>query len=310
MLSLGFTQTTTYGFAEARHLDNLQLSRDDIRRKFVEQTHPLTEKQGVMRTLLLPGLLKSVKTDIEGPKTVVRLFEIGTVYHPIIKGKQTQEIVHICGVLSGSRLGENTDIPDVRDIAEFSDAKKTVERLLEELHVAEKIKGKIEFVHPTQEGVENFCNPDYALLVFAGGIFLGSIGKIDLGILRSFSIKNEVCYFDLNFDAICELEGVRSFSSRPHCPSATRVISLIVDQSVSVDQLLDTIQNSREELIGSCDLLDVFQDNMNDKGRKSVAVTITYRSSTKTLTEKNVEKIHTKIVKLLTDTFGGSFRDA
>jgi phenylalanyl-tRNA synthetase beta chain len=42
---------------------------------------------------------------------------------------------------------------------------------------------------------------------------------------------------------------------------------------------------------------------------KSVALTITYRSATRTLTEKNVEKAHAKLVNLLTDTHGGSLRE-
>jgi phenylalanyl-tRNA synthetase beta chain len=42
---------------------------------------------------------------------------------------------------------------------------------------------------------------------------------------------------------------------------------------------------------------------------KSVAMSITFRSATKTLTEKNVEKANAKVMKLLTDTYGGSLRE-
>lgn len=306
MLSSGFNEINTPCFTDAELVNNLHLSRDDIRRKFVSQVNPLTKKHGVMRTLLLPGLLKNVKKEIESQKAAVRLFEIGTVFYPINERSQPQEILHICGVLSDSRQGE---VPS--HAVDISDVKRVVERLLDKLCLTEVTRGKIEFVHPVQEGVENFCNPDYALLVFAGGIFLGFIGKIDLKILRSFSIKNEVCYFDLNFDAICELKtGVQGFSSVPAPPSAKRDISLVLDQNMTENQLLATIQNSREQLIEAAEILDVFQGDMIDKGIKRVAVSITYRSSTKTLTEKNVEKVHTKIVKLLTDKFGSSFRDA
>ncbi|WP_163340822.1 hypothetical protein [Desulfopila sp. IMCC35008] len=311
MLSLGISETTTYCFTDPRLIDNLHLSSDDIRRRFVCLLNPLTKKQGVIRTLLLPGLLKRVKKDIESQQSAVRLFEIGTVFHPVNERSKPQEIIHISGVLTDSRQSEDPVLYDPAYTIDISDTQKVVERLLDELRVSEEINGEIEFVHPAQEGVENFCNPDYALLVFAGGTFLGSIGKIDPEILRSFSIKNEVCYFDLNFDAICELKtGVSRFSLLPVRPSARRDISLVVDQNVTEGQLLATIQNSREELIRSAEILDVFQGNMIDKGIKSVSVSITYRSFTKALTEKIVENVHTKIVKLLTDKFGSSFRDA
>ena len=53
-----------------------------------------------------------------------------------------------------------------------------------------------------------------------------------------------------------------------------------------------------------------FKELKIPEGHKSVALTITYRSETKTLTEKNVEKSHSKIVRLLSEEFEGSFRHA
>ena len=79
---------------------------------------------------------------------------------------------------------------------------------------------------------------------------------------------------------------------------------------MSAGELLAKVNETREKLIESSEIFDVFQGGKIEKGYKSVAVSITYRSATKTLTEKNVEKAHAKVVKLLTDTFGGSFRDA
>ena len=68
--------------------------------------------------------------------------------------------------------------------------------------------------------------------------------------------------------------------------------------------------NSREKLVEHCDIFDVFQGEKIEQGFKSVALSINYRSETKTLTEKNVEKVHAKLVKMLTETFGGTFREA
>jgi phenylalanyl-tRNA synthetase beta chain len=96
----------------------------------------------------------------------------------------------------------------------------------------------------------------------------------------------------------------------PVYPSVKRDIALMVAENVSAGELLAKVRNSREKLIESCEIFDVFQGAKIPEGYKSVALTITYRSQTKTLTEKNVEKSHSKIVRLLTDEFGGSFRNA
>ena len=74
-------------------------------------------------------------------------------------------------------------------------------------------------------------------------------------------------------------------------------------------EVITTVLSSREKLVEYCDVFDVYQGDKIKSGFKSVALTITYRSETKTLTEKNVEKVHGKLVKLLTDTFGATLRE-
>jgi phenylalanyl-tRNA synthetase beta chain len=137
------------------------------------------------------------------------------------------------------------------------------------------------------------------------------IEKINADVLKQFSIKHDVYFFDLDYDKVCELPSIgKSFSSLPVFPSVKRDIALVVPETVSAGELFDTVNNCREKLIENCEIFDVFQGDKIQQGYKSVALSITYRSQTKTLTEKNVEKSHSKVVRLLTDQFGGSFRNA
>jgi phenylalanyl-tRNA synthetase beta chain len=311
LLSIGYSEAINYSFTAERHGDMMQLAADDVRRQGLKLLNPLTEDQAVMRTMLLPGLLENVKRNISFQKTAVKLFEIGKVFQPIQKDAQPLETMHIAGVLCGNRNGECSPLHFKAENVDILDAKGAVEYLLDKMRLNENSTVDVEFVHPVQEGVENFCESDYALLVFAGGTLLGSIGKVLPAVLRSFGIKHEVYYFELNFDALCELQAApRGFSSLPVYPSVKRDIALVVPVSVSAGELLAKVHEAREKLIESAEIFDVFQGGKIEKGYKSVAVSITYRSATKTLTEKNVEKAHGKVVKLLTDTFGGSFRDA
>ena len=77
-------------------------------------------------------------------------------------------------------------------------------------------------------------------------------------------------------------------------------------RSYSLDDIRQTFSTSTD----FNEIFDVFQGEKIPRGHQSVALSITYRSQTKTLTEKNVEKSHDKIVRLLTEQFGGSFRNA
>ena len=311
LLAIGFSEAINYSFASAKHADMLRLDRDDIRREFVHLLNPLSEDQAVMRTMLLPGLLENVKRNISFQKTAVKLFEVGKVFQPLEANSQPLETSHLAGVLCGNRHGEASPLYFKAESVDILDAKGTVEYLLEEMRLSENSGAPIKFIHPVEEGVEKFCDSDYSLLVFAGDTLLGMIGKVLPEVLRSFGIKQDVYYFELNFDNICDLQSApRSFRSLPVYPSVKRDIALVVPVTVSAGELLAKVHESREKLIESADIFDVFYGGKIEKGYKSVAVSITYRSATKTLTEKNVEKAHTKVVKLLTDTFGGSLRDA
>jgi len=92
-------------------------------------------------------------------------------------------------------------------------------------------------------------------------------------------------------------------------PAVKRDIALLVPASVKAGDLLDTVRSSKEKFIEHCEIFDVYQGKPLDDGMKSVAVSVTYRSPTKTLTEKNVNKSHTKIINTLTSNFNGSLRE-
>jgi len=79
---------------------------------------------------------------------------------------------------------------------------------------------------------------------------------------------------------------------------------------VAAGDLVNAIRTSRDALIEDVAIFDVYQGKTIQNGYKSVAISVTYRSSAKTLTEKNVEKSNKKIVDLLTEQFGASLRDA
>jgi len=85
---------------------------------------------------------------------------------------------------------------------------------------------------------------------------------------------------------------------------------LLLPKHVSSGDLLKVVAESNEKLVEHYEIFDIYSGEPIKDGYKSVALSITYRSPSKTLTEKNVEKSHQKIVSLLTGTFEGSFREA
>ncbi|SDO96321.1 phenylalanine--tRNA ligase subunit beta [Desulforhopalus singaporensis] len=312
LTTIGYSEAINYSFTAAKHIDSLGITAEDERHCFVKLLNPLSEDQAVMRTTLLPGLLENVKRNINFQKPAIRLFELGKVFFPNGDNVQPVESTRLAGILSGNRYGESSPLYFKHKSVDIFDAKGTVEFIFREMGMALSTEADdIYFQVPDSGNEEPYAEPGYSLEIRTSDIKLGFLIKMKNDVLRSFSIKNEVYFFDLDFDAICNLQTeTKQFSSLPVYPSVKRDIALVVPDSVSAGQLLDEVRTSRDKLIEYAEIFDIFKGDKIPDGCKSVALTITYRSQSKTLTEKNVEKSHAKIVHMLTNKFGGSFRHA
>ncbi len=312
LTGIGFSEAINYSFTDEKYLDLLLLSNNDHRRKTVRLLNPLSEAQAVMRTLLLPGLLENVDRNIRFQKTAIKLFEIGKVFQPTGGGQLPDERIRLAGVLSGNRHGYSPSLHFKEEDVDVLDAKGAVEFILRQMRLdLSRPTGGILFDIPTPEALECFALPGQALQLKHDGAILGTLGKIRPEALRGFGIKHDVYYFDLDFDALCRLETApKAFSSLPIYPAVKRDMALIVPLSVAAGDMVRTVRMHKDALIEDVSLFDVYQGKNIQKGYKSVALSITYRSASKTLTEKNVEKSNIKIVSLLAETFGAHLRDA
>ncbi len=310
LASIGYTEAINYSFTTPDHLDMLGLAENDPRRVHVSLLNPLSEEQSVMRTSLLPGLLENVRRNISFQSTNIKLFEIGKVFIPRQDRELPLEHMRLAGVISGNSNGGKHPLYFKAQEVDFFDVKGCLEHLFEALRFnTSSFENQITFQVSTQ--IEPFSQQNQTLFIFFQNNCIGSLGKIAGDVVKGFGIKQDVYYFDLDFDALCRVSACsKSFSSLPAYPAVTRDIALIVAESVSAGELLTSVRESKEKLIEHSDIFDIFTGDSIPDGYKSVALTITYRSPNKTLTEKNVEKAHNKIVSMLTKQFGGHFREA
>jgi phenylalanyl-tRNA synthetase beta chain len=307
LTAIGFSEAINYSFTAEDHLEKLELTADDDRRRVVRLLNPLSEEQAVMRSMLLPGLLENVKRNISFQTTAVKLFEVGKVFTPTGVNEQPVERMRLAGVLSGNLYGNSSPLYFKSQPVDIFDAKGAVEFLLSEL----RVRGQLSFQLPQEAQVESFADPRQSLLLCRDSLTLGTLGKIKSTALKQFGIKHDVYFFDLDFEAICTLAAApKAFSSLPVYPAVKRDIALLLPLRISAGEVLNAVADSREKLIEHCEIFDIYTGEPIKDGYKSVALSITYRSADKTLTEKNVEKSHQKIVAMLTSRFEGSFREA
>lgn len=311
LTGIGYYEAINYSFTTEKNLQLLGLTAEDPRCRLVRLVNPLSEEQSVMRTMLLPGLLENVLRNINFQKSAIKLFEIGKVFTPKGDNEQPLEKTRLTGVVSGNRFGESSPYHFQQQPVDFFDAKGVVEYLLQELRFmghGDSVPLAFSAAEQAQR-LEPFIDPLQYLVITAAGEQLGAVAKVLPEVLRKFGIKQDVFFFDLDLDALCTLDAVaKNFSSLPVFPAVNRDIALLVPEHIAAGAMVEAVLQAGEPLIAHCAIFDVYQGKSLEHGYKSVALSVTYRSPQKTLTEKNVEKVHLKIVTMLGSKFAGTLR--
>jgi phenylalanyl-tRNA synthetase beta chain len=91
----------------------------------------------------------------------------------------------------------------------------------------------------------------------------------------------------------------------PRYPSISQDVTLIVDHQVPVGDILGQMKTiaQKEFLVEDMYLFDLFEGSPLAEEKKSLSFRIIYRSDAKTLTEKNIRKLHAGISSRLVEQF-------
>jgi len=320
LIALGFNEAINYSFTAAENFDRLGLGADHPARRTVCLRNPLSEEQGIMRTMLLPGLLETVRTNVNRQNVDLRIFEIGKVFNPSVASdhleRQPGENQRLCGVLSGLRYPGAPLLHYGTPPADLLDVKGAVTALLDELRLT-----GFDWLTATEEVAPHrpgFVRPgSCAVLVPAGdssatgGATLGILGQVEPGILRAFGIKQEVLFFELDLDGLLRCPAMfRRFAALPKFPAVKWDMAVVVPEAVEAGRMVETIYRSNEPLVERAEIFDIYRGKPVEEGYKSVAIAITYRSNQQTLDDQSVEKVHGRLLETIMSRFQGRLREA
>jgi len=308
MTAQGFFEAINYSFVAEEHLSLCRLTEDDPRRRVTRLLNPLSEEQGNMRSLLLPGLLENIRRNINFQHPDIRLFETGKIFLQQQAGTLPEERQYLCAVISGHRYPEAESLYYSAQEADFFDIKGAVTNLLQVLRVTGTDKASLFGYDP--QLVQPYCDPVNAALIRDGEQIIGSLGAVHPETLKGFGIKQPVYFFEIDLALLLTLARIpKQFTTLPKYPSVKRDISLVVPDSVAAGNLLRSIQSQQQKYLESAEIFDVYRGKPIQTGHKSVALSVTYRSTTATLDDQSVDKIHDKIVNTLMAEFNARYRE-
>ena len=303
MVALGFYEAINYSFVSDHNVDLLGLAVQDKRRQQLRLKNPLAEDQNVMRTTLLPALLENVRRNINHQTSDLQLFEVGKVFLPQ-GGELPEEDERLTVVMCGRRYpGAPVLHYSANAVVDIHDIRGVVETIL----LQQACAGVI---FDTDSVDEQLGEAGESVVLRANGRMLGGYGLVARNILKNFGIKQDVYFIDLSISLLSLIPPEpKTFRPLSRYPSVTWDVALVVPEAIKCGELLQAVHEAKEVLFEKVELFDIYQGNNIDKGTKSVALSITYRSADHTLEDDEVEITHKKIINLLISRFQGKLRE-
>ncbi len=289
LTGIGLNEITTYSFISPKQYDKLNIPEDSMKRKCVEIRNPLGEDFSVMRTTLIGNVLEVMTRNYKYGVEKAWAYEIGNTFIP--RELPVKELPYENRVLTIGMYG-NSD---------FFTLKGVLDTVLEKLG----IKG-YEYI---REKNNSTFHPGRTASITLGNHVLGTIGEIHPDVLDNFGMKERVYVAELNFELMVLASNLeRKYTPLPKYPSVSRDIALVLDEDIMVKEIEKIIMENSKNLVEAIKLFDVYKGGQIEKGKKSVAYSITYRSHEKTLTDEDVSKVHDKIVEKLKENLNSILR--
>jgi len=288
----GFNETMANSLTKASYID---LSENLKAENNVEMLNPLSSDLAVMRQSLLFSGLESVAYNINRKNNDIKFYEFGKTYHKF--NDKYDENKHLTMFVSGSRDKDSWNTPNKK--SDFYYAKAVVMGVLERLGHS-KLK-----TTPTKNDVFS-----EGITLSLGKMKLVDIGMVNPKILKEFGIKQEVFFADFNWDTVLKVSQNNKLKINllPKYPSVKRDLALLLDKEVAFKDLYTAAFQSEKSLLKEVDLFDVYEGDKLPEGKKSYALSFVLQDDNKTLEEKQIEKIMTKLQKSFEKQFSASLR--
>ena len=241
-----------------------------------------------MRNSLLPGLLKAVSFNEKRGQNYFKLFEIGRI-HSLIKSYNKEE-----DSMSFIWYGENKEHWNSKFIADIFYAKGEILSLLNQLKVLD-----IHFK------VEESDFSEININIYSKKTYIGFLRLLDFQLKEKYDIKGPIVVSEISIDKIrknmiqnFEYKNISSF------PSVNRDISILLDKDIASYDVIDCIYNSCDKLLINAHVFDVYSSKELDQNSKSLAISLTFQSTEKTLIDKEVDDRLLVIIKKIKTKFG------
>lgn len=299
MLGCGLSEAATIAFIAPS--DNARFPGLQAATRPVKVSNPLSAELGELRVSLMPGLVTSLRFNLNREARAFHAFEIGKTFR--MDGDLAAERNHLAAVSYGpyaiSAIGE----PGI--VAGFFTMKGMLETYFEAIGVSDRIAFKA--IAP---GEAPFLHPRRSATVMLDETPIGLIGELHPAEAMRLDLSDPcaLCELDLSSLISYGFSPRKTFEPPPKFPAIRRDLALVLDRNFPADMVVKTIRECGASLLESVEVFDVYEGTAVTAGKKSVALACRYRAKDRTLTDEEVNRIHAVLVEQARMRLGAELR--
>ena len=287
MIALGLNETLSYILINDKEVHGYTLDEFEE----LKLLDPITEDRNTLRYSMIPSLYKIYEYNNARGQKDVSIFEIGKGFYK--KGEKYGEDTKLCCLMTGKySLGLN----NTKNI-DFYTVKGIAEEILEYLGYSTRYS----FV--TGEFPKEM-HPGQSAYISVNGANLGIIGKLHPNIT-----KENVFVLEINLTELLQIKvGKMKYKEISKFPSIKKDIAFVVDKNLVSKDIEKVIKNAGGSLLTNIEVFDVYTGPNVAENKKSIAYSLTFGDTKKTLTDEEINNLMEKVMENVCKKFGAEIR--
>ncbi|MEE1252218.1 MAG: phenylalanine--tRNA ligase subunit beta, partial [Bacteroidales bacterium] len=289
----GFNETMNNSLTKISYYENNQ---DFPQEKSVLVLNALSKDLGQMRQTLLYGQLETISYNINRKTSDLKLFEFGNCYEKNIEGFEAEDITkrytehkHLAMLTTGKSI-ESWQAKRVDE--DFYYLKNILLNIFSELRV-----------NMTRFELKQIENESYlyalAYVAKDSKKTIATVGMLRPGLCKKWDIKQSVFYADVDWTLLYRYIPSKSvrYEEISKFPEVRRDLALVVKEEVSFAEMEALAYQTEKKLLKKVSLFDVYTGDKLPEGHKQYALSFVLQDNEKTLTDKQIEAIMSKLLK-------------
>jgi len=283
----GFSEVYNYSFISEKDKGIFSWQDEEL----LEVLNPMSIFNKYMRPSLIPNLLKNIKENLKNFDEI-KIFEVGKTFvgkqRTKSKKQEPLEKKMFSGILTRK---------DIKDEG-FYELKGVVDSLLNKLGIS-NIRYD-DYKATPEESHLSLWHPKKCAEIKIDGQEIGFLGQIHPKISEDLGIKEKIFVFDLNFEKLIKLVSEEhEYQPISFQPAAVRDLALLVPRGTKVVEVLNKINRAGGKLVRDVDLFDIYSGEEIGQGKENFAFHIIYQAEDRTLSSKEIDEVHQRIIKAL-----------